>query len=136
MKDSNTVVLAIIGAIVIGAVGFFAGRHTVFGFGRQAAFGNNVMVKGARFGMHGGSMMGGKFGRGMMGGGFGEITKIEGDKVTLKISDDTTKEITLAGDASVYTMTKGDRSALKVGQTIHMMGGGFWGDTQTVIVKP
>ena len=132
LKDSNTVLLVVLGAIVIGAGGFFLGRHAWVGFGKQWANGNVPMMAGARFGTRG-HMFGGR--HGMM-GGYGEITKIEGNTVTLNIGDDTTKEVTLSGDAVVNLMTKGTTKDLQVGQTIMMMGGGFWNGTETVVVQP
>lgn len=87
------------------------------------------------FGTRGQIVGGGKVGRGHM-GQEGEITKIDGNNVTLKLTDDTTKEVTLLGDAVVTMMTKGTIKDLKVGQTIMVTGGGFWGGTETVIVKP
>lgn len=136
LKDGNTVVLAVIGAIVIGGAGFFLGKHTNIGFGKQWANGNGPMMAGAQF-ERGGRMMGkAGYGRHGMMGGVGEITKIDGNTVTVKLSDDTTKEITLSEDTVVNMMTKGSTNDLKVGQTIMVNGGGFLNDAQTIIVRP
>lgn len=138
MKDANTLIVVVIGAIVIGGAGFMAGRHTGVGFGRQWAMAgyraDDIRVgSGEGFGKGYGMMSGQR--RGRM-GEFGEITKIDGTKVTLKLSDDTTKEVSLPDDAVINTMTKGTTKDLQVGQTIMVSGGGFWNGTTTVIVRP
>jgi len=134
MKDTNMIVLAVLGAIVIGTAGFMAGRHMNAGFGKGWAMGNQQA--GFRAESGGGRMMKGDLrGQGRMGGA-GEITKVEGTTVTLKLQDGTTKEVTLSSTATVRTMTEGSMSDLKPGQTIMVAGGGFWSDGETVIVKP
>ncbi len=140
MKDTNTLVLIVLGALVIGGVGFFAGRHASVGFGRNFGMGNQAMGNRAGFGKGGmmdGKEMGGRMGgrHGAMGNS-GEITKIDGTTVTLKYTDGTTKEVVLSSEAAVNTMTKGTLKDLKVGQTIMVAGGGFWSQGETVIVKP
>lgn len=144
MKDTN-ILFMVLGALVIGAVGFFAGRHVAFGFGNWwgMGYGYRPAYTERRFGMMGWPMMredgyagkGRRFGHGMM-GGFGEITKIDGNTVTLKIDDETTREVTLSANTVVNIMTKGTTKDLKVGQEVMITGGGFWNDNQTVIVKP
>ena len=140
MKNTQAIVLAVLGALVIGGVGFFAGRHTNAGFGRNWAMGTAAMGNRAGFGK--GGMMDSDDVAGRMGGrkggmgNSGEITKIDGTTVTLKYTDGTTKEVTLSSDAVVNTMTKGTLKDLKVGQTIMVAGGGFWSQGETVIVKP
>lgn len=93
------------------------------------------MISGAQF-ERGGRMMG-KIGYRWHGvGGVGEITKMEGNTITLKIDDDTTKDIILSNDVTINMMVKGSTKDLKVGQTIMVTGGGFWNSGQTVIVRP
>ena len=135
MKDGNVVVLAIVGVLVAGVLGFFIGRHSALAY-RPAAFGRGV-VMGARFGAHD-RMMGRGFirGAGMMNGVSGAITNINGSTVTVKMADGTTRDMTLSDTAVVDTMTKGTKSDLKVGSSIMVYGGGFWNGAQTVIVKP
>lgn len=140
MKDTYGIVLAVLGAVIIGGVGFFAGRHMNAGFGRNWGAGNSVSMNRSGFGRGGmmdGDDVGGRMGarRGQMGNS-GEITKIDGTTVTLKYTDGTTKEVTLSAEAAVNTMTKGTLKDLKVGQTIMVTGGGFWSQGETVIVKP
>lgn len=139
MKNTQTIVVAVLGALVIGGVGFFAGRHMNAGFGRNWGVGGNMAGNRAGFGrgMMNGDDNGGRMGgrKGPMGNA-GEITKIDGTKVTLKYTDGTTKEVTLSAEAAVNTMTKGTLKDLKVGQTIMVTGGGFWSQGETVIVKP
>lgn len=135
MKDTNNTIFIVLGAILIAAVGFFAGRHTsVLGkrFMAGPVFEKRIAMGGPM--MKGGMMRGGTLGYGKM-GGFGEITKVDGNTITLKIDEETTKEVTLSADAVVNTMTKGSVKDLKVGQKIMIAGGGFW-NSQTVIVKP
>ncbi len=140
MKNTNMLLLTILGAFVIGGVGFFAGRHTSYGFGRNVRMGNEAM--GNRVGFGKGGMMDNDDVAGRMGGrkggmgNSGEITKIDGTTVTLKYTDGTTKDVILSSDAVVNTMTKGALKDLKVGQTIMISGGGFWSQGETIIVKP
>lgn len=135
MKNSNTILLAVVGALLIGALSFAAGRQ-VSGFrngGRWMSDGDDVR-QGGMMGMHGRGFVGP--GDGMMGGGNrGEITKVDGNTLTLKLADGTTTTATLSSDTVVYTMTKGAAATLKAGQTVMITGGGFWGN-QTVIVRP
>ena len=50
MKDTHTMVLTVLGAVVIGTVGFFAGRHTNAGFGGGWAMGNQQERSNVGFG--------------------------------------------------------------------------------------
>lgn len=140
MKDTNTLILAVLGALVIGGAGFFAGRHTNAGYGNNWAMGNQASMR-AGFGRGGmmdvdtGARGGGRMGKKGMGNA-GEITKIDGSTLTLKYADDTVKEVTLSSDVVVNTMTKGTVKDLSVGQTVMITGGGFWNPTETVIVRP
>lgn len=140
MKDTNTIIFAVLGALIIGGAGFFIGSHIHAGLGRGWAIGNQHA--GFRMGFGKGGMMdsddavkGRIGGRGAM-GNFGEITKIDGTNVTLKYADGTTKDVTLSSDTVVNTMTKGTVKDLKVGATIMVIGGGFWNSTDIVIVRP
>lgn len=124
MKDTNTVILAVIGALAIGAVGFFAGRHF-----------NTIRVGGHYLSDDG------FIGRPMMkrrtfGGNRGELTNVTGNTLTLKLANGQTTTVTLANDAAIYTLTKGTTANLKTGQTVMIQNGGFWTPTQSVIVRP
>lgn len=139
MKDTNTTLAAITGAVVIGVAGFMIGQHTRVGFTSKWA--NDKVVGYGRVGNgFRGHMMAdadeafgrGRGGRGM---GYGEVTAINGNTVTIKYADDTTADITLNDKTSVNKFNAGSASDIAVGQTIMVMGGGFWNDTQTVIIK-
>ena len=91
---------------------------------------------GARFAARG-HMMGARMGkRGDKGMSGGEITKVAGNTVTVKLSNATTKDITLSDTVSVNTLTKGTKSDIKVGDSMMVTSNGFWNGTQTVVVKP
>lgn len=136
MKSTSSGVLAIIGALLIGAVGFFAGTRVGPRFGWT--FGNRPMMYGNRPGnmMYGRGYNAG--GHGMMGaGGTAQITKVTGNTVTLEFANGTTNDVTVSGQTVVYTMTKGTTTDLKVGQNVILSNGnGFFGGTQTIVVRP
>jgi len=70
-----------------------------------------------------------KRGPGMMGSPQGEITTINGNTVTVKLPDGTTRDVTLSDQTVVDTMTKGTAKDLKVGQNIMVTGNGFLNGT-------
>jgi hypothetical protein len=135
MNNPNNVVLAIIGALVIGATGFFIGRHVDARIGTIR--GNTKQMMTAGFGFGGRGMMGRRNPAGFgAGSGGGQITAINGNTVTVQLADGTTRDITLSSDVVVNMLTKATVGDLKIGQTIMVTGGGFWDNSQTVIVKP
>ena len=141
MKDTNSVVLAIVAAVVIGGVAFFSGMHVTGRFAlRQPAYDTKQKSFQRGFGMQGGMMNGAADSessgfRGRM-GNVGEITNVNGKTVTLKLPDGTSKDVVLESDAVVNITTKGTVKDLTVGQTIMVSGGGFWNRAQTVIIRP
>ncbi len=136
LKDTTTAAAVILGAIVIGAAGFLAGHHmTAFGTGK---FGTGVPMMRIRggMGMHDGFMAGGMHrGKGGPGRVTGTVTKVVGNNVTVCVADGTETTVTLTDDASVRLLTDGSVSDITAGQTVMIGGGGFWDETQTVIVR-
>lgn len=138
MNNSSHVLLTIFTVLAVGFLGFFAGTRFA---ARRFAWAWNTRSAVAEHVGYG--MMGGRQGfvrsggiRARMGATTGEITKVNGNIVTLKYVNGTTQDITLGTGAVIETISKGTSADLKVGSTIMVSGGGFWNNTQTVIVRP
>lgn len=138
MKDSSHVLLTIFIALAVGAIGFFAGTRLA---ARRmlVAWGTNRPAVAGRMGY---GMMGGRGSNGFVrsSGGMmgiqGKITAVNGGAVTVKLPNGTTQDLTLSSSAVVESIVKGTTADLKVGANIMVSGGGFWNNTQTVIVRP
>ncbi len=137
MKDTSNIALTVVIALAVGAIGFFAGTH-VAARRFAVAWGNMQPVASRRLG-YGGMINGhptstftGRLGRGMQ----GKVTAVKGNTVTVTQPNGTTRDLTLSDKTVVETIVKGTTADLKVGATIMVSGGGFWNNTQTVIVRP
>jgi len=142
MKNTALLVIALVGFVVLA---FFAGTHVagrlafVRGWNTTGQIGPQAFRGGRSY--HG-MMMGRRVFSDNNDGGFrrgglqGQITKIEGNIVTLQLPTGGTYSVTLDDETSVNKITKGTNADLAVGQTISVMGKGFWNGTQAILIQP
>ena len=126
MKNTAMIVLV---AVIIAAAAFFIGSHVRgrFAYAPYAAgrFAPRMMRAPRMYGM-----MGRKSGGLVQ----GQITKIDGDTVTVQLPNGGTYTVTVSDQTAVEKMTAGTRTDLAVGQTISVYGGGYLNGTQTVVI--
>jgi len=120
----NNLLITILIAIIVGAIGFFAGTKyqqskTASGFTRQfGQFGNGQQR----------IIMGGSGGRtqgnGRMGAGqvLGEILNQDDKSITVKLQDGSTKIVFLSDTTNINKATTGSKSDLKVGVRVGVFG--------------
>ncbi len=130
MQDSKTILIAILGAVLIGGVGFYGG--TLYQKGKSS-IGFNSRMMGANFGRSGnGDARDGRTGSGGTLGsmanraGFrpivGEILSKDDKSITVKLQDGSSKIVLLAQSTVINKAEKVDASALIVGDSVRVFG--------------
>jgi hypothetical protein len=122
MMNKKHLITTIVIAILVGAVGFYAGiqyqksqRSSVFGNFQR---GNGaIMMQGENGKQQGGNTM-------MRAGGpvAGEITKIDDNTITVKTNDGSSKIVIYSSSTKVNKTTEGSKSDLTVGEKIMVIG--------------
>ncbi len=124
----NTIIIAVIVAVVFGAGGFFGGMQ--YQKSQRPSFGNgNFQFQGNGQGNRNFSRSGGQSGqanqfqRGNGGGRVaGEILSIDNNTMTVKMPDGSSK-IVILSDTTQYTQSsQGSQSDLQVGQQVGVFG--------------
>jgi hypothetical protein len=120
MKKNNSVVITILVAVIVGALGFFGGmQYTKMQRGGAAGrFGG----AGGQFGGAGG----GRFGAGGANGGsrpvVGLIDSLDNNSLTIKMPDGSSKIVILSNSTTVNKQTTGSKDDLKQGENVMVMG--------------
>jgi len=135
MKNTTLLVVGLVGLV---AVAFFIGSRVGGRYAWVNGWNNNFQAPAPTFWGKGfrGGMMGHMYGGFRRGGLQGQVTKIEGNVISLQLPNSGTYTVTLDDQTAVSKVTKGTSADLQVGQTISVSGGGPWDSGQTIIVQP
>jgi hypothetical protein len=120
--------LAIIAIITVGLIGLF-GLAFATRFVWRGGFFARPLYRDSVF------MKGGMRGWGGMGGGTGQISKIEGNAITIQRPNGQSYTLTLKEDTVINKSVKGSKDDLKVGENIMVFGNGMFGP-QTIWIGP
>lgn len=129
MKNTAFIIIAL---IIFGVVGFFIGQRFMWRY--------NVMnrLSGVPFQRNAGRSMKGRMGNWAetgTGNGAGQITKIDGNNITIQRPNGSTSTIILNDNTVINKSVKGVRDDLKTGESIMVFGGGIFG-SQTILLSP
>jgi hypothetical protein len=132
MKKSIAIILGIIFICLVGLAAItFITRFAVRGRFLTRHF-NNAPFSGRFYGNRGGMPIGRENWK-KMGGGAGQITKIDGDTITIQKPNGQTYSLTLKDNTVINKTVKGSKDDLKTGESVMVFGNGMFG-TQTILV--
>ncbi len=112
--------MTIVIALVVGAVGFFAGMQ-FSNYQRQQSRGN-FAAQGGFNGSGGTGQFGTRNGNTRRPGVIGNIISLDNTSATVKMQDGSTKIVILSSSTSYVNTSSASKSDLKIGQTISAFG--------------
>jgi len=119
--NKNLPLIAIAAIIIIGGLAFFGGLK--YGEGKASAS-NQVAGQPFNGGQVAGANNGTVRGAGRARGGLtsGQITNVQGDNITLQMSDGTTKTVSLSASTVISKLATTTTADLSVGETVSVTG--------------
>ena len=129
MKESKNIIMAVLGAILIGGAGFYGGTLYQKGISPRATLGGRLGVGTMGRGFGGGNDTGGANGAsGQRVGGMGfrpvagQIISKDDKSITVKMQDGSSKIVILSDTTQISKADKIDATSLVVGATVRVFG--------------
>lgn len=116
---NNTILIAIVLAVVVGVIGFFAGMEYQKSQARQSFAQGGLR---GQFANGASGVRGGNGGNGAARPVYGDILSLNDNSITVKMQDGSTKIVLVTGSTTINKATEGSKSDLTEGERVGVFG--------------